>query len=797
MKRQLLAALSIFVCVFAKAQPIDTTLARYASSYQPEKAYLHFDKAAYSPGETVWFKAYLMEALFPSEGSKTIYVDWVADDGTVLSHSVSPLVESASSGQFEVPENYTGQFIHVRAYTKWMLNFDTAFLFSKDLRILSKTPAANGSRSSAPQPQLNFFPEGGDLISGLVNTVAFKANDQWGRPVRIKGLLLDSKGAIVDSVRTIHDGMGFFYFNPAAGNTYTLKWKDDKGTERTSPLPAAKPAGVAMRVSLNGTRRIVSISNAGNIPGNLKTIHLVGTMNQNMVFKTEVSFAEGNAVRKIIPTEGLPSGILTMTLFDSDWNAIAERISFVNNNDYAFQPSMEVERWGLSKRKRNEIRLVLPDSLAGASLSVSVTDAGIERDTTETIISHFLLSSDIKGKVYNPAYYFSSNHDSVARHLDLVMLTNGWRRFKWEDVTKGKMPAITYQKDTDYLSLSGQVYGVSKSQLSGKETIVLLVKEKDTSTKMLMLPINTDGSFSDPNVIFFDTLQVYYSLKSKFLKQAEARFMTDRLPPPNYGGFIKNLGLRSSSGDTTGSARHALLAAEALRLQGNLKGKMLDAVTVTAKQKTPVQAMDERYTSAMFRGGDGYQFDLVNDPSAIGTLNVFNYLQGRVAGLQISNAGGSEPTLSWRGGAPQLYLDEIPTDGSMLSGIPMSDVAYIKVFRPPFMGGFNGANGAIVIYTRKGNDAQSRPGEGLASNKISGYTPIRQFFSPNYDSFDPRNEQKDVRTTLYWNPVVKTTAANRTVTLSFYNNDVSQSFRVVVEGISKNGLLTHFEQIME
>ena len=133
----------------------------------------------------------------------------------------------------------------------------------------------------------------------------------------------------------------------------------------------------------------------------------------------------------------------------------------------------------------------------------------------------------------------------------------------------------------------------------------------------------------------------------------------------------------------------------------------------------------------------------------------------------------------------------------MVSSIPVSDVAYIKVMRPPFMGSSNGANGAIAIYTRRGDDAKPAPGKGLDNNTVSGYTSMRQFYSPNYSSFNTDNEKRDIRTTLYWNPQVITTHENNKVTLTFYNNDVSKAFRVVIEGMTKDGRLAHIENIME
>ena len=132
----------------------------------------------------------------------------------------------------------------------------------------------------------------------------------------------------------------------------------------------------------------------------------------------------------------------------------------------------------------------------------------------------------------------------------------------------------------------------------------------------------------------------------------------------------------------------------------------------------------------------------------------------------------------------------------MLNSVPVNDIAYIKVFRPPFMGGSGGSGGAIAIYTKRGDDTRTSSG-GLTSNKVIGYTQIREFYSPNYDRVDSRNQDADVRTTLYWNPDIIITPGKPSIKLNFYNNDVTNAFRVVIEGVSKNGMLTRFEQIME
>lgn len=794
MKRIIVAVFSfLLIAPQIGAQSIDSTIAIYANQFGQEKTYLHYDKPSYASGETIWFKAYLMNGIFAADASKTFYTDWTDDNGNLLAHNLTPIIDATANGQFDIPAGYSGKFIHVKAYTKWMLNFDSAFLYNKDIRILSKNTGSSVDKNIAI-PSVQFFPEGGDIVAGVINKIAFKANDQWGRPVKIKGVIKNSKGIIADSIRTIHDGMGYFFLTPQTGESFTAKWKDEKGAEHTTELPAIKSTGVSLQISAAGAKRLFTINALPEVATSLHNLHIIGTMNQFEIFKITKDITPG-VVKASVPTQDLPTGILTITVFDERWKPLAERITYVNNEDYLFHPEMTVEHWGLNKRARNEIQITVPDSLP-ANFSIAITDDGIDTDNSDNIISHLLLTGDIKGQVYNPSHYFLNTSDSISQRLDLVMLTHGWRRFNWEEVVNGKLPKITFPKDTSYLTLSGRVYGATPAQLRDKANIILLISQKKTEeNKMLALPIEPNGSFNDPSMFIFDTAHIYYQL-SKGLGSASVQFMESRIPPFRYNkpaiGFFHN-----HLTDTAGYYRHFLLADEMAQLLKLYEGKLLENVVVKAKTKSPLQVLDEKYSSGLFAGGDGYQFDLVNDPLASSQMNIFNYLQGRVAGLQINTAGGM-PSMQWRGGSPQLYVNEMPTDVSMVSSMSMNDVAYVKVFRPPFFGGSgNSGNGAIVIYTKKGNDVKPEPGKGMANNAVSGYSEIRQFYSPNYSTFNAANEKKDLRSTLYWNPQVVTTSEKNKIKLTFYNNDVSRAFRVVIEGMTKDGRLTHIEQIME
>jgi hypothetical protein len=783
---------SLLISSQLSAQDIETNLARYATEFAQERAHIHFDKAAYTPGETIWYKVYLMEGPFPAEASKTFYVDWTNEKGNLIGRNVSPVFEGTTNGQFAVPDSFRGQYIHARGYTRWMLNFDSSYLYNKDIRILQKP----SGRAAAPQESytISFFPEGGDLIKGIVNKVAFKAHDQWGRPIAFRGTLLNQLGKLVDSVKPIHDGMGIFFLTPKDGESFRLKWKDPKGKEHESALPAVKPNGLGLQVSSVRDRRYFQVNVARDNNFDPGIIHMVGTMGGTQIFQFSRD-SRKEEVKGVIPTATLPSGILTITAFDENWKPLAERITFINNPESIFKPAVEVKHWGLNKRARNDIEVTIPDSLA-ANLSIAITDAGIETDSSSHIISRLLLTGDLRGEVYNPGYYFSNDHDSTARHLDLVMLTHGWRRINWDAIVQGKMPDIKYPRDSSYFTLSGRVYGATSTELKNAGEIILVVKQKTKEGGIVLVPLEADGTFNDPSMLLFDSTTIYHQFpKGKKLGGASVRYLENKLSP--LGSNVKASGRHSNwAADTLGFARHAQLSAEEAEILRQFEGKTLEAVIVKAKTKSPVEEMDERYTSGLFSGGDGYQFDLINDPLAQSQLNIFTYLQGKVAGLQVTGATTSNPSLQWRGGSPQLYLNEIPTDPEMISSVAVTDVAYIKVFRPPFMGGFNGGNGAIAIYTRRGGDTKSEPGEGLASSLVTGYTEIRQFYSPNYSTFKAENEKKDLRTTLYWNPLIMTAPGKSKFQFSFYNNDVTEAFRIIIEGMTREGKLARYEEVL-
>lgn len=778
-----------------KAQSFDSVLNKLDSEYPQEKLYVHFDKNFYSPGETIWFKAYLFAAHTPSLISKTLYAELLDDQGKVLDRKTAPIILAGAAAAFDLPVNMSASMVFVRVYTRWMLNFDSSFLFLKAFPIVTARNETAKPSVTQPVSHLQFFPEGGDLVRGVESRVAFKATDHRGLPIRISGDIIDSKGKKIVSFSSVHDGMGYFKLLPEGTEQYKARWKDPAGTTKESNLPVAKQKGLVLEVNNIGKKIQFALKRSETNDPSMERVHVVAQMHQQLLYRAKANLATSVTTSGAIPVEGLPTGIVQITVFSEDEKPLAERIVMVNQQEHYFITDLNAPLKKLDKRQKNVIQIDVPDTII-CNLSVAITDADLHpaQKGEDDIFSHVLLTSDIKGYVHQPGYYFSSEADSVAAHLDLVMMTNGWRRFKWEEVLAGRWPEIR-EKPDGYLGIQGKVSGLNKSLIAQKELTGIL-QTKSGSKQFISIPLETDGSFFVPDILFFDTARIYYQFnndKDKVLSsRANFDFRNTFLNQPLKLQPDKGWAMRLAK-DSINSIKNRTIAQKLV--DGNKKVQTLATVEVRAQQKSKKEKIEAEYTSGLFTG-DGITFVTEDDPFANASQTVFTYLQSKVAGLQITTGGGT-PTLSWRGGTPDLYLDQMQMDANALQSIPMSDVALVKVFRPPFFGGFGGGSGgAIAVYTKKGGSGNQAV-KGLDAATIHGYSEMKEFYSPDYLTPDPAHAEDDFRTTLYWNPFVYTDKDHRRLVFSFYNNDITKRIRVVVEGCNADGKLTRIEKVFE
>ncbi len=798
-KSLFLLTLPLFVFAYtSQAQEIDSMMNIYASNYPQQKVYVHFDKSIYRAGETVWFKAYIFSGFEPSLISRNFFAELIDKDGTVIQRKVYPVVESSAAGDFEIPptqdENLT-----FRAYTTWMLNFDTAFLFKKQLNVIGSQTSANIKSSSVTlntKPILNFFPEGGDLVAALESEVAFKANDEKGKPVKVSGEVKNSKGETVTTFISVHNGMGKFTLQPAINEKYTAYYKDESGRQYTENLPSAKSTGVVLHITNSGSKKIFTLRRSEQTEDIYGQLNIIAHMGQQLVYRAKVPLRENVINSGAIPVENLPSGIMQVTVFNDKWVPLAERIVMVQNENYKMDAALTTPIISLDKRAKNIFELTTGDTLL-ANMSVAITDAEIgTKVNDENIVSGLLMSGDLKGYIHNPGYYFKNNADSTLNNLDLVLLTHGWRRYKWEDIARGKKPTLKYPNDPP-VSFVAKVFGVNPSApLRRDESMTVILQMKDSSTQVLTVPKTGNTEFALRNMIFYDTIKVFYQFdKDRLLAKNTSLLFDNGLYKGPRLVIIPNL---PAADIDTFAVNRANYFSQMVKRYRNSSSRLnvLQEVFVKTKPKSKANELDKQYASGLFAGGDAITFDFVNDVTNQGYQNIFQYLQGRVAGLQISNTG-ADVSLVWRGSNTSTFLNEMPVDAQTISTISVADIAYIKVFRPPFFGAFGGgAGGAIAIYTRKGGDRAIEPGQGLPRGIITGYSVAKEFYSPNYS--EPQQEvEADFRSTLYWNPFVFMDNTRQKVRIEFYNNDITKAYRVVVEGMNELGKLVHIEKIIQ
>ncbi len=791
----------------AQTQKLDSMMAIYANNYPQEKIHVQLDKKLYRAGETIWFKAYIFTGADPSLFSKNFYAELSDPSGVIIQRKVYPITESSTAGNFDLPKDLKSRHLHLRAYTTWMTNFDTAFYYEKDIRIYDSKQDSAGVVTFVPrQARIQFFPEGGDLVAGVETMVAFKANDQFGLPVAVKGTIQDHTGKDLLMFESVHDGMGRFPLTPDKDDSLVAVWKDEQGIEHRTGLPAAKSIGAVVRAIPGNQKILFSVARSAEAGPEYKRLTIVAHMHQHLVYKARINLEDNFMSGGTIPTAQLPSGVLQLTVFNSDLVPVAERVVFVNNHEYLFSPELSVQMKGLTRRGKNSLVIDVPDTMR-SNLSVAVTDATADGNfpDDDNIISRLLLTGEIRGEVHDPYFYFASQADSLAPMLDLVMMTHGWRRFKWDALVRGQLPVIK-NPEQEFLSMKVDVLGVDAYKIAKDESLNVILSRKDSSTQLLQVPHLSGSKFGVTGLVFFDTVRAFYqfNVNHALSDQAAVTFNTGLVKGGRTAKPLSTAFEGWTAEDSAYLRRNRYIEQEAIRAKPveDQKVKTLAAVTVKGHIKTDVEKMDERYASGMFSGGDAYTYDLVDDPLANAMMDIFQYLQGKVPGLQITpgNGPGGAASLSWRGGKPTLYLNEMQVDASQLQNTPVSDIAMVKVFRPGSGVGFGGgAGGTIAVYTKKGGDNKGNDAnfKALPRALLVGYSAPREFYSPNYLENSPLNEAEDLRTTLYWKPFVLTDKDNRRMNIEFFNNDISKKLRVVLEGFNEDGKLTHIEQILQ
>lgn len=780
------------------AKKITDKLEDYSSAYISENAYLQFDKPYYAAGDTIYFKAYITKGgrHVLSDISGVLHVDLINTQNKIDRSIKLQLDSGISWGDFALPDSLPKGNYRVRAYTRWMLNNNEAGFFDKVIPVGAATGAPVAENLTKLQylslnnkPDIQFFPEGGTLVTGVRSKVAFKAVGADGKGVDVKGTVIDQNHKEVCKLASIHLGMGCFYITPAAGEAYKAVITYANGLTDEAGLPTPEASGIVLSVNNDSIPKaaLKIEANAAYYRENRGKPFAV------LVYSGETATTvtcnlDSPVIKMDILKRKLHTGISTLTLFSQAGEPLCERLLFIQNYNF-LDLSLNSDKPDYTKREKVNISLNVKDRSgkpAEGHFSVSVTDESkvpVDENAENTILTNLLLTSWLKGYIEQPNYYFANINDKTLSDLDLVMLTHGYRRFEWKQLLNGTYPPIAFQPENKL-----QITGTAKS-LSGKplaKAAVSLIAMNGGN--FMMDTTDNQGRFRFSNLVFLDSARFMLQAVNAKGKNDTKLFYDKELPGPVVNLAMPTLFSYTSEVMMTAYMENNSKKRQEAAKYGAIKGKLLKEVIIKGKKP------DEPNLSNNLVSPEFADQVIHADQLAKGGF-LSDRLQGVLHGIHIQKGGapGAGAYAYLIGSYPSnpmlVILDGAPTDGDLdkISGIEIESIEVLR-FASAAAYGSKGGNGVLVINSthKLGLQPEDMVAEGVLPVSPKGFYKSRTFYSPKYDNNTQTNSRVDLRTTIYWQPEIKT-GKDGNASFVYYNADGKGTYRVTIEGIDSNG----------
>ncbi len=771
-KKLILALAYSVMTAIAVAQTSPTDLQQQFTSYQVnnynEKIFVHTDKAFYLAGESMWFKLYCVDENFHklSDISKVAYVEIInAENKAVLQAKIS-LDEGSGNGSFIIPSYiFSGNYI-LRAYTKWMENFDADYFFQTPITIINTLKAGIAkTEAKAKMYEVSFFPEGGNLVEGIQSKIAFKVVDENGNPVDCIGTITNGNNNVA-SFQSFKFGMGSFSLTPKAGETYNaiIKLAD---TTITKQLPAAYKQGFVMDVE-NKDEIHINIAVSTNTNDN-NVYLLVHSQNVLKDFRQSI-ITNGNAAFTIDKNK-LADGISTITIFNAAKQPVCERLYFKKPVTKLFIHS-QADNPEYTARKPVNISINTTQNsnlpaIANMSASVFMVDS-LQSTNYNDILSYLLLNSELKGTITSPSYYFQTNTKEADEAADNLMMTQGWRRFKWEDIFQNKKPYFEFIPEHEGLVIDGKTtdaYGNAAQNIDVTLTV--------PGEKFQLADAKTDAS---GNLLF--NVRKFYGTDNIIIK-ADSNYKTTIA-----SSFSNKFSQQSFSSFT---------------FPAQLKGQVLfRSINAQADNSYLIDEKQHAYSydaedTSLFYGTPDKRYYL-DDYTRFTTME--EVMHEYVIEVHVKKEGDK---FSYRAfdALTKTFNDNDPL--VLIDGMPVSDINRIMQFDPlkikkldivarQYYFGNIVADGIVSYTTYHGDLADFPLNAGELAVKFDGLQREREFYSPVYNSDEQiKNHLPDVRNVLYWSPKIKTGADGKT-SFNFYTSDITGKFACLIQGITADGL---------
>ncbi len=786
-----------------------------------EKVYLHIDQNSYTSGEDIWFKAYVIDPSTNrlSQNTNNLHVELIAPDSKILLSLVIRIEKGTGKGDFHLGDQVPSGRYRVRAYTNFMRNYDEKFFFLKEITILNPYDDAESMNQPVIKIEnkidFTFFPEGGSLIDNVASSLAYKAVNSLGRGCDVTIKLFSSNGDLVTSFNSVHRGMGYFKIMPVPGHTYYAVVQNPDGVEMKVPLPQSFPKGVVIHTAIGADKKLMLTvsTNEATLPSLADQDLTVSLSSRNLVNRTTRIRINSLVNNFSLPLDSMPDGIIRVTLSSSGGLPLCERLVFFQkNSDSRLNISTDKSIYKPREKVSAEISVTGGAASAGDfSFSAAESRFTDSLKYSGSIASWFLLESDVRGEVEEAAYYFDLDNNNRLKDLDLLLMTQGWRDFKWK-----------YDSESSFDHEVGfNLSGSMKRSANGNPdegAKLSLIFFSSGATQSFDAVTGKDGSFRFSLLDVDGNVKAYITSSGKN-DNLKARLRVDsaRYDPPEIEK------LRPFSVELVTEKNYFTTYQEEVKVKiNNLKKyKLKDTinlgeVTVTATREETPQEIKVKESRLVYAIPDKELVvsrtmeNFAGDP--------FTFISGRIAGVRIVR--GVDPCSIYYPNDAEVYIREqftvdqrscmtdpkkkivyrrgalILLDGrEVLSAnlmdvlsLPMTMVDRVDVLTASPLYGMRGANGVINIITRSGvrrDPIELSPNTVITS--VKGFDVSRVFYSPNYNNPKEQSNIPDYRTTLLWAPEIKT-GANKTSKLEFFNTDNPAKIKLTIEGITEEGV---------
>ena len=792
--------------------------------YPQEKLHVSTDKDSYIAGDTIWLRAHCADAAThrPVAASRYVYVELRDDRGSLVRRIKLLSRDSVYSGYLPTQSLERFGDYSLTAYTLYMRNPGPEYFFKKPLTIWpyqeSRRTQRNTSVRKVSDFDVSFFPEGGYLIDGYDCCVAFKALGDDGGSVEITGVVKNDRDEVVDTLRTLHGGMGCLRFTPHTGERYYAECTMAGGKTERFDLPASNNLACVLRVLQTERDFTVMVQSGRPLPKGLRLlVHCRG----NLCY-----FREWNddLPSLIFKRDKLPGGVLQILLLDKAGNALSERLVF-NRGEELATTDMQV-RGTLKQRTKVTLAVTATDPDGGPAagdFSIAVTDrAAVPAATSGSIYSTLLLSSELRGTIETPDWYFEGRDAARVAALDALLLTQGWRRYDVPAAVRGEYATPAYP-----LEVGQEIAGrINKGGLWNRRKKLdryemrMIVPRWHYS---LQAPIDKEGRFALNGFDFPDsTLYVLRPAAAKgLLPEATVKVARDSFPEV---GTLPRVPETDAANPYLAQARHYIEQ----RGQTDMRNVLIDTVVVTHRIRQEMKSPEQRLAS------NSWTAEQIKESGAGTILECL----ARMPGIKVSDY-----SISYRGTGALFVVDgqlEEPVDmQASASGFPLTGMVRSSrnvsrgaasglggIARTDGLGGFTQftlaqqvmclsyplemvsridlidshdsalyipwAKGAVVSITlKKGKEWEDAvalmPSVDVAIASPLGYQTPAEFYAPAYATEKARRSMApDYRTTLYWNPSVEFDETGR-ATVEFYTSDAPADYDITIEGITQTG----------